>query len=74
MILLRQLTPLVGLFGPAWLRRWLVEKVPIMGVQKLISISDILHLKASELLQDKKAAVEVGSSAATRDIMSIWRK
>ncbi len=73
-MLLRQLTPLVVSFGPACLRRWLVEKVPIMGVQKLISISDILHLKASELLQNKKAAVEMGSSAATKDIMSILRK
>ncbi|KAM5538786.1 hypothetical protein V8D89_007508 [Ganoderma adspersum] len=71
MILLRQLTPLVGSFGPAWLRRWLVEKVPIAGVQKLIHISDTLHLKADELLRDKKAAVEVRSCDATKDIMSI---
>ena len=74
MILLRQLTPVLGSFGPAWLRRWLVEKVPIAGVQKLIRISDTLHLKANELLRDKKAAVEVQSSDATKDIMSILCK
>ena len=74
MILLRQLTPVLGSFGPAWLRRWLVEKVPIAGVQKLIHICDTLHLKANELLRDKKAAVEVQSSDATKDIMSILCK
>ncbi|PIL26606.1 cytochrome P450 [Ganoderma sinense ZZ0214-1] len=67
-MLLRQLTPLVGSFGPAWLRRWLVEKVPIAGVQKPIHISDTLHLQTSELLRDKKAAVLVNGT--TNDIMS----
>nr|VWO96279.1 Uncharacterized protein [Ganoderma boninense] len=69
MVLLRQLTPLVGSLGPAWLRRWLVEKVPIAGVQKLINISDTLHLQASELLRDKKSTLSV--NGATNDIMSI---
>ncbi|KAI1790850.1 cytochrome P450 [Ganoderma leucocontextum] len=70
MMLLRQLTPLVGSFGPAWLRRWLAEKLPITGVQRLIRISDTLHLKASEILRDKKAAVAVERSV-NKDIINV---
>lgn len=74
MMLLRQVTPMASSFGPAWLRRWLLENVPIAGMQRLAQICDTLHLKASEILRDKKAAVRTESNVVGKDIMSILCK
>ncbi|EJF59099.1 cytochrome P450 [Dichomitus squalens LYAD-421 SS1] len=73
MMLLRQLTPFVGFLGPSWLRRWLVEILPIPSVQELIRICDTMRAKSSEILQAKKAAVDT-HGADHKDIISVLLK
>ncbi|KAI0350833.1 cytochrome P450 [Trametes cingulata] len=74
MMLLRQATPLHKYFGPSWLRRWLVEKLPIPTVQKMIHISDTLHQRSLEIFQAKKAAILAGEKTDSKDIITILLK
>ena len=72
MILLRQLSPLVASLGPAWLRRFLVERIPVGTIQRMLHISDTLHARSNEIFREKKSAVENGKeSGESKDIISI---
>ena len=73
MMLCRQLAPLVGALGPAWLRRMIVERLPVGCVQRMVRISDTLHARSSEIFQAKKDAIE-GSHSDGKDIISLLRE
>ncbi|RPD56021.1 cytochrome P450 [Lentinus tigrinus ALCF2SS1-6] len=70
MMLLRQATPFVGSLGTASIRRWIVERLPFRSLKNMIHISDTLHLRSSEIFQEKKRVLETDKTDAT-DIMSI---
>ena len=55
-------SPYLRYLGPAWLRRFLLELVPIPGVQRLKTISDIVSKRMEEIYFAKKAAIESGDS------------
>ncbi|KAI0631049.1 cytochrome P450 [Trametes polyzona] len=71
MILLRQIVPFVKDLGPRWLRRFIVERLPIPCVRRMIEISDTMHEGALKLFTAKKAAIEAGHSTDAKDIMSL---
>ena len=58
--------------GPAWLRRWVVERIPSRRVQRLRGIIDIMDTHARRLVADKIAVVrgESGEGAAFADVDS----
>lgn len=70
MMLLRQATPFVGGLGPAWLRRWIVERLPFRSLQSMLHISDTLHTRSMEIFKAKKVAADTDNSG-TKDIISI---
>ncbi|EIW55304.1 cytochrome P450 [Trametes versicolor FP-101664 SS1] len=71
MLLIRQAGPYVGHLGPAWLRRWIIEKLPLRDMRRLIQVTDALHERSLDIFQAKKAAVEVGDDTDAKDIMGI---
>ncbi|KAI0822981.1 cytochrome P450 [Trametes gibbosa] len=71
MILLRQILPYVKDIGPLWLRRWLLRRLPIHNVQRMIHISETLHQRSVEIFEAKRAAIEAGEKTEGTDIMSI---
>ena len=74
MMLFRQLAPLAGALGPAWFRRFLVERLPMPRcVRRVLCISDTLHARSSAIFREKKDAVE-GQGADEKDIISILRE
>lgn len=73
MLLIRQAGPYVGHLGPAWLRRWIIEKLPLRDMRRLIQVTDALHERSLDIFQAKKAAVEVGDDTDAKDIMGILR-
>lgn len=72
-LLIRQAGPYVEHLGPAWLRRWIIEKLPLPNMRRLIQITDALHERSLDIFQAKKAAVEVGDDKNAKDIMGILR-
>ncbi|KAJ3553545.1 hypothetical protein NM688_g3553 [Phlebia brevispora] len=64
-------------FGPAPLRRRLLDLIPDPNVQALKNVSDILCAKSTEILERKRVALRMGDEAMKRqvgegkDIMSI---
>ena len=76
----RWLPRLVVNLGPASIRRWIVERIPLDSVQHLRRISDVMHERSAQIFKDKKAALESGDDAIKnqigegRDIMSILRE
>nr|BED42987.1 cytochrome P450 monooxygenase [Trametes versicolor] len=71
MLLMRQAGPYVGHLGPAWLRRWIIEKLPLRDMRRLIQVTDALHERSLDIFQAKRAAVEAGDDTNAKDIMSI---
>lgn len=73
-------SPYLRYLGPAWLRRFLLELVPIPGVQRLKTISDIVSKRMEEIYFAKKAAIESGDSdllhamGEGKDIISVLRE
>lgn len=74
MMIVRQTSPLLLQLGPAWLRRWIVDRIPIPRTQKLKRVVDILHQTSVKIIEEKKAALQKGEYAAGKDIMSVLRK
>ncbi len=68
------------LIGPAWLRRQIVELIPNANVQSLKKIVDTMYQRSTDIVNEKKAAMDKGDDAVLRqvsegnDIMSILRK
>ncbi len=68
------------LIGPAWLRRQIVELIPNANVQSLKKIVDTMYQRSTDIVNEKKAAMDKGDEAVLRqfsegnDIMSILRK
>ncbi|KAL1946273.1 hypothetical protein VTO73DRAFT_15400 [Trametes versicolor] len=71
MLLLRQAAPFLKHIGPAWLRRWVMERSPILNVRHIVQIADVLHERSLEIFQAKRAAIEAGEDTDSKDIMSI---
>ncbi|EJF59821.1 cytochrome P450 [Dichomitus squalens] len=75
--LLRRLLPYVSEFGSPAFRRWVVERFPHKGVQKLKSVVDVMNYRSIEIYRSKKQALEQGDEAVARqvgegkDLMSI---
>ncbi|RDX41898.1 cytochrome P450 [Lentinus brumalis] len=65
------------LIGPAWLRRQIVELIPNANVQSLKKIVDTMYQRSTDIVNEKKAAMDKGDDAVLRqvsegnDIMSI---
>lgn len=74
MMIVRQTSPLLLQLGPAWLRRWIVDRIPIPRTQKLKRVVDVLHQTSVKIIEEKKAALQKGEYAAGKDIMSVLRK
>ncbi|KAI0326160.1 cytochrome P450 [Cubamyces sp. BRFM 1775] len=74
MMLLRQATPLVPYLGPAWFRRWVIEKMPMKSVQRMIWITDTLHTGSVKIFEQKKAAALKDEETEGQDIISILLK
>lgn len=74
MMIVRQTSPLLLQLGPAWLRRWIVDRIPIPRTQKLKRVVDTLHQTSVKIIEEKKAAIQKGEYAAGKDIMSVLRK
>ncbi|EIW55291.1 cytochrome P450 [Trametes versicolor FP-101664 SS1] len=74
MMIVRQTSPLLLQLGPAWLRRWIVDRIPIPRTQKLKRVVDILHQTSVKIIEEKKAALQKGEYAAGKDIMSVLLK
>ena len=72
-MLLRQFTPFVPFLVPQSRRRWLVERVPLSSVQKMVGISDLLQSKSSEILREKKETLEE-HGLEKKDIISVLRQ
>ncbi|KAI0716435.1 cytochrome P450 [Earliella scabrosa] len=73
MMLLRQATPFVNGLGPAWLRRWIVERLPFRSLQSMLHVSDTLHARSTEIFEAKKATADT-DKPGTKDIISILLK
>ncbi|KAM5540026.1 hypothetical protein V8D89_006166 [Ganoderma adspersum] len=73
----QEFAPYLSYLGPAWFRRFLLELVPISGIQRLKTISDITNKRMEEIYFAKKAATESGDTdllhgvGEGKDIMSV---
>lgn len=63
------IVPFKGI-GPQWLRCWVIENFPHQGTQDLRKVVDALHLTATRIVNEKKAALENAQLRDTRDIIS----
>ncbi|KAI1788589.1 cytochrome P450 [Ganoderma leucocontextum] len=76
----REFTPYLSYLGPAWLRRFLLNLVPIPSIQRLKTITDIMWKRTEEIYYAKKAAIESGDEELLhalgegKDIMSVLLK
>ncbi|KAK7676942.1 hypothetical protein QCA50_020060 [Cerrena zonata] len=70
-------TPYFKKLGPKWFRRWLLDRVPIQGIQRLKEMTDVVYENTRRVFFEKKAALEAGDAAVKeqvangKDIMSI---
>ena len=77
---IQELTPYLSYLGPVWLRRFLLQLVPIPRIQRLKIISNIVTKRTEEIYLEKKAAIESGDTDLLRavgegkDIMSVLCK
>lgn len=69
--------PYVKYLGPAWFRRKLLDMVPLMKIQRMKNIADVMHKRSVEIYRERKAAAARGDNSmldrvgAGKDIMSI---
>ena len=79
MFLIVRLLPFVVNIGPASVRRWIVEKLPLKNVQAARELSDLMDKTSREILASKRKALIEGDEAvhrqvgAGKDIMSVLR-
>ncbi|KAI0631028.1 cytochrome P450 [Trametes polyzona] len=74
MMVVRQLSPILTSLGPAWLRRWIVDHIPISRTQRLKRVVDVLHQTSIKIIEEKKAALRKGEYETGKDIMSVLLK
>ena len=71
--------PLVVKLGPPRFRRFLLDCLPIKSVQRIKTISDVMHHRSLEIYNEKKAAIERGDQETLlavgegKDMLSILR-
>nr|VWO95436.1 Isochorismate synthase/isochorismate-pyruvate lyase MbtI (EC (Salicylate synthase) (EC (Salicylate synthetase) (YbtS protein) (Yersiniabactin biosynthesis salicylate synthase YbtS) [Ganoderma boninense] len=76
----RVFAPLVVKLGPPRFRRFLLDCLPIKSVQRIKTISDIMHHRSLEIYNEKKAAIERGDQETLlavgegKDMLSILLK
>lgn len=64
---------------PAWLRRLLLDLVPIESIQRMKAICDVINERSREIYNGKKAAIERGDQELLlamgegKDMLSILR-
>lgn len=74
------LNPIYMAAVPAWLRRAVVNVLPLKNVRKMCKIVDIMDKTAGAVLNAKRAALEAGDEELAKqvgegkDIISILRK
>ncbi|PIL34296.1 cytochrome P450 [Ganoderma sinense ZZ0214-1] len=74
---IQEFTPYLSYLGPAWLRRFLLPLVPVPGIQRLKTISNIVTKRSAEIYFAKKAAIESGDTdllhavGEGKDVMSV---
>ncbi|EJF59615.1 cytochrome P450 [Dichomitus squalens LYAD-421 SS1] len=74
---IRFFTPFLSYFGPAWFPRFLLDLVPIKGVQRLKQIVDTIQRRSEEIYHVKKIAIEKGDTdllnavGEGKDVMSV---
>ncbi|KAG7440063.1 cytochrome P450 [Guyanagaster necrorhizus] len=69
--LIRQFAPFLSRLGSPSFRRWLVEWTPNQAVQKVKSISDVMHDTAREILMVKREELGREKAKSNRDIISV---
>ncbi|KAI0764612.1 cytochrome P450 [Trametes elegans] len=74
LMLLRQAVPYVAHIGPAWFRRWVLERLPIKCVQRTLYVTDTIYAGSLKIFTEKKAALLAGKHADAKDIMTILLK
>ncbi|EJF57366.1 cytochrome P450 [Dichomitus squalens LYAD-421 SS1] len=74
MVAMRQASPILTSMGPARLRRWIVDLLPIPQVQQLKDVVDVLHDTSLRIIDEKKAALQRGDTAQGKDIIGILLK
>lgn len=72
--------PFVKYMGPAWLRRKMLDLVPLASVQRLKNITDLMHERSVEIFNERKKAALRGEEsmlnqvAGGKDVMSVLRE
>ncbi|EIW57464.1 cytochrome P450 [Trametes versicolor FP-101664 SS1] len=72
--------PFVKYMGPAWLRRKMLDLVPIPNVQRMKHITDLMHERSIQIFNERKAAALRGEEsmlnqvAGGKDVMSVLLK
>ncbi|RPD55983.1 cytochrome P450 [Lentinus tigrinus ALCF2SS1-6] len=74
MVAMRQTSPTLTKLGPTWFRRWMVDHLPSKQVQDLKHVVDVLYDTSTQIIEDKKAALEKGELDVGKDIISILLK
>ncbi|PIL30684.1 cytochrome P450 [Ganoderma sinense ZZ0214-1] len=73
----RVFVPLVVKLGPARFRRFLLDCLPIKSIQRMKTVSDMMHQRSLEIYTEKKAAIERGDQETliavdeSKDMLSI---
>ena len=71
MVAMRQTSQILTRLGPTWFRRWVVDHLPFKQVQDLKHVVDVLYDTSTQIIEDKKAALEKGELSVGKDIISI---
>lgn len=80
MLFWRQFAPWIAELGPSPVRQWLARTLPWKDLNRLVEISEAMHINSSRIFEEKKRALEKGDDAVMhqvaegRDIMSIMCK
>ena len=65
-------------FGPAWIRRMIVDATPLARVRRMRDIVDTMYHRARDIVREKRSAMVQGDGeddlGAAKDVMSILRK
>ncbi|PIL26672.1 cytochrome P450 [Ganoderma sinense ZZ0214-1] len=76
----RVFVPLVVKLGPPRFRRFLLDCVPIESIQRMKTVSDVMHQRSLEIYNEKKAAIQRGDKETllavdeSKDMLSILLK
>ncbi len=76
---MRVFVPTALKLGPARFRRFLRDRLPIKSIQRVKTVSDVMHQRSLEIYNEKKAAIERGDQETLiavgegKDMLSILR-